>query len=70
MFVLFMTWALVLYCVCEYVDVVVFVSVFACSLVPRTVLRAQVFETSEVAVFGGFCARAVVYLTSVLDAVL
>ena len=40
LFVLFETWTFVLHCVREYVDVVVFVSVFANSLVPRTVLRA------------------------------
>ena len=40
LFVLFETWTFVTNCVREYVDVVVFVSEFTNSLVPRTVLRA------------------------------
>ena len=70
MLVLFETWTFVSNCVSEYVDVVVFVSEFTNFLIPRTVLRAQVFETSEVTVFGGSCARAIMYLASVLAAVL
>jgi hypothetical protein len=40
LFVRFIAWTFALHCVCEYIDVVIFVSLFACSLVPRTVLRA------------------------------
>jgi len=40
LFVFLKIWCFVLHCVREYVDVVVFVSEFTHSLIPRTVLRA------------------------------